>query len=112
MKFENMLEKKVNNVEYLGKMLIKQEKEFLSVLKSQNKLFKKMNINKADLMNKNKDGKYELESLLYESSSDEDKDKEEDSDNDEDSTPTPGEFIDDWVDPDDDDNGQDQQDLL
>ena len=48
-KFEHLLEKKMNNVEYLGKMLIQQEKEFLAIFKQQSKYFKKLGINKADL---------------------------------------------------------------
>lgn len=33
-KFDHELAKKMNNVESLGKMLIQQEKEFLSILKA------------------------------------------------------------------------------
>ena len=99
MKFENTLSKKVQNVEYLGKILIKQEKEFLSVLKTQSKLFKKMNITKNDMQAK--EGKYELQSLLNESSSDDDG-LNEDEVSDEEAKPTPGDFIDDWVDPEED----------
>ena len=32
-KLEHMLEKKINSVEYLGKILLQQEKEFVMILK-------------------------------------------------------------------------------
>lgn len=96
-KFDHELAKKMNNVESLGKMLIQQEKEFLSILKAQQKLFKKLAISKAEIESKTKgDKKYELENLLNESSSDEDgKHCEPDEDNNSDDQEI--EELEDWV---------------
>jgi hypothetical protein len=63
---ERILEAKVKNIEYLGKILIQQEKEFVVSHKMQGKIYKKLGIeNKVK-----KENNYELESLLNESSSD------------------------------------------
>lgn len=74
-KFDNMLSKKINSVEYLGKILIKQEKEFITIQKQQSKSFKKLGIVKDQATPKDKNEQYELESLLNESSSDEENQK-------------------------------------
>lgn len=83
-KFENILSKKINNVECLGKILIKQEREFISILKQQQKSFKKLGIIKADPKGKDKNEQYELESLLNESDSDEQDNNEESEESDDD----------------------------
>jgi len=61
----------------LGKILIQQEKEFLLISKQQLKQFKKMGIDKTI---SGKDGQYELESLLNESSSNESQESDESED--------------------------------
>ena len=85
-KFENLLQKKINGVEYFSKILIQQEHEFLKVLQAQSKLFKKLKIcAKSNEQNEKTKGgaagKYELQSLLDESdSSDEESKKNQDDD--------------------------------
>lgn len=44
LKFENLLQKKVDIVESFGSKLIEQEKQFLSIHKLQTKVFKKLRI--------------------------------------------------------------------
>ena len=76
-----MLDKKTQNVEYLGNILIKQEQEFLAIAKKQISLYKKLGFSREK---KEGEAKYELQSLLDESSSDdkagEDEEDEEGSD--------------------------------
>lgn len=77
MKYENQLDKKAKGVEQLSKILLDREKEFIVISKHQNIIQKKMGITGQ----KDK-GKYELQSLLDESSSDEDKNRDDDKDSD------------------------------
>jgi len=44
LKFENLLQKKVDIVESFGKKLVEQEKQFVSIHKLQTKVFKKLRI--------------------------------------------------------------------
>ena len=66
-KFDKVLKQKYSNIEMLGKILIQQERENLTISKQQAKLFKKIGIEKSS--SKKGESKYELESLLNESSS-------------------------------------------
>ena len=85
-KFEHILEKKIKNIEYLGKILIQQERDFMDQYKQQSKIFKKIGIIKGEDNKAN----YELQSLLNESSSDDDgkNNDDEDSNDDEDTGDT------------------------
>lgn len=76
-KFENMLQKKINAVEYFSKILIQHDQDFLKIQHAQVKLFKKLKIQSEEEEQKEKSskGKYELQSLLDESDSDEESKK-------------------------------------
>lgn len=77
------MEKKVKNIEYLGKILIQQEREFMDQYKLQSKVFKKIGISKDGENNK---ANYELQSLLNESSSDDEKNNDDEDSNDDEET--------------------------
>lgn len=84
-RFEHVLEKKVESVEYLGKMQLQKERDLLVQYKQQTKIFKKIGISSEGEGDK-KDKNYELQSLLNESSSDDENkadDEEEDSEDEE-----------------------------
>ena len=83
MKFEHILNKKVNTIETLGKILIQQERDFLEQYKQQSKIFKKIGISKEGESNK---ANYELQSLLNESSSDDEKNQDDEDSNDDEET--------------------------
>lgn len=90
LKFENMVQKKLGVIETLGKNLIEQEKQFMSIKKLQTKVFKKLRIgppkSEQDKKQKASNGEeYELQNLLEESSSDEEGDNNKDEEDDDDS---------------------------
>jgi hypothetical protein len=80
---ELMVQKKMESVEYLGKILVDQEREFTMILKKQSKVMTQIGITTSLKKNDSESSKYELQSLLNESSSDdEDQQQEEDTDDD------------------------------
>ena len=85
-----MVQKKIESIENLGKNLIEQEKQFMSIKKLQTKVFKKLRIgppkSQQDKNKKASNGEeYELQNLLEESSSDEEGENKKDDEDDEDS---------------------------
>jgi len=96
-KFEHILQKKMTSVEYLGKVLIQQEREFLAIFKQQAKFFKKQGIDKSNA--KSGTQKYELASLLNESDSSDEPAASDPDDSDEEATPSSNliNFEEDWA---------------
>ena len=77
MKYGNQLDKKAKGVAQLSKILLDREKEFFVISKHQTIIQKKMG-----LTAQKEKGKYELQSLLDESSSDEEKNQDDEKDSD------------------------------
>ena len=83
----------------LGKILIQQERENLTISKQQAKLFKKIGIEKSS--SKKGESKYELESLLNESSSGDEQHSSDDEEEEDDETAVDSDLIINFDDPDD-----------